>query len=96
MADRSTAVRKMSHDEASVAAAQLAQAFLATQVEDMDWGIAAVAADTFDPRPVGKTPSRWRVGATWKGPDPDGAVIDGGDATILVDLLHGTADWYRV
>jgi hypothetical protein len=95
MADQSKPVRRMSRDDAMAEATRLAAVFLASQ-QDERWHyrIAHCAPCTFDPKPIGKTPSRWFVGTACTPRDTPDAVIDGADPTIIVDLLAGTASWY--
>ncbi|PHQ32320.1 hypothetical protein CEE69_26630 [Rhodopirellula bahusiensis] len=48
--------------------------------------------DPIDPRPAGKTPTRWIVQIEWSPADGRDAVLDGGPIAI-VDLLTESVDW---
>jgi len=94
MDDHSKSVRRMSRADASAEAIRLATELLSKDQDDR-WGFAIVNASpcSFDPRPVGKTPSRWFVGTIGTLQDSPDTVMDGADPTIVVDLVAGTAEW---
>jgi hypothetical protein len=82
----------MSRAEAANEALRLARDLLATMKNDR-WALTIADASPcmFDPRPVDKTPTKWILSTRCELLDSPGAVIDGGDPAIVVDLLTETA-----
>jgi hypothetical protein len=93
-ADHSKSVRRMSRSDAEAAAIRLAGNLIASEHDDR-WILTIVNASpcAFDPRPVGKTPSRWFVGTRGVLRDSPDTVVDGGDPMIAVDLVADSAEW---
>lgn len=96
MVDKSKPVRRMSRPEAIVEARRLAGEFLTTQQDD-DWQYEIVNCTpcNFDPKPIGKTPSRWIVGIAYTPRNRSESVVDGADTMVIVDLVTRTASWYE-
>lgn len=92
--DRSNVVRHMSRLQAAAEAMQLARVLLASAKSDQ-WELTAVNATpcSYDPRLVGKTPSKWLVSTRCKMLDSPESVIDGGDSMIVVDLVEENASF---
>lgn len=91
---RQTDVRRLSLTDASKRAVSIA-AHAVTTYDGNGWiPIVAETAtpDPIDPRPVGKTPSRWVVQIQWSPADGRDAVLDGGPFAI-VDLVTETVGW---
>ena len=95
--DHSQSVRRMSRSEAEAAAIRIATNLVAAAAnERWTFEITGATPCLHDPRPMGKTPSRWLVhtkGSLRQEPD---TVIDGANPSVLVDLLAETAQWVEV
>ena len=87
-------IRRMARVEAEIEAIRIASDLVAAASnEHWTLGIVGATPCRYNPRLVGKTPSRWIVhtkGAMRNQPD---AVIDGVDPIAIVDLLDRTAEW---
>jgi hypothetical protein len=89
-----TDVRRLSLTQASKLAVSIAVRAVAT-FDGNGWipNVAEAATpDPIDPRPIGKTPSRWVVRIEWSPADGRDAVLDGGPFAI-VDLVTKSVDW---
>ncbi len=76
----------MSRDDASAEAVRLATELIMSQNADRwDCKIVNSWPCTFDPKPIGKTPSRWYVGTTCTPRDS----LDTDGATPGLTVLHG-------
>jgi hypothetical protein len=86
-------VRRLSRDDAAELAVSLTRDLLASTNLNGWIPIALDAAPCrIDPRPVGKTPSRWIVGVDWVRDDSLDSVFDGA-SMVIADLAAGSAEW---
>ena len=89
----SNSVRRLSRDAAADLAARLTRDWLATQdLKQWTPSVSRAAPCSVDPKPIGKTPSRWIVVVDWARDDADDSVFDGGSIAIA-DLVTGDVEW---
>ena len=96
--DRRNFVRHLSRADAATEAIRIANEFIVESPSENSAVTAerAFFPDSIEPNLIGKTPSLWLVYTSVVRYDlPAGAVVDGGDPVIIVDLLKGTASWSR-
>lgn len=87
-------VRRLSRDDAAKLAIELTTEWVAT-LDTKGWTAAfSTRAEpcSVDPRPIGKTPSRWIVLVGWIRDDQTDNVFDGGSVAIA-DLATRTVEW---
>jgi len=89
----SNSVRRLSPNAAADLAMQLTRDWLAT-LDCKAWTpiVSRAAPCTVNPKPVGKTPSRWIVVIDWTRDVDDGSVFDGGSFAIA-DLVTSDVEW---
>lgn len=86
-------VRRLSRDDAAKLAVSLTRDLLAsTDLKGWIPTLLDASPCSIDPRPVGKTPSRWIVGVDWARDDSPDSVFDGA-SMVIADLTSGSAEW---
>ena len=86
-------VRKLSREAAAKLAISLTQRLLnSTDLKGWVATVSNASPCSIDPRPVGKTPSRWIVGIEWAQNDSPDSVFDGG-SMVIADLTSNSAEW---